>query len=294
MAIRLLVNYAHPDDESFGLGAFLGKCAADGIETFYICTTNGDVGTVDPERLKGYNTVAELRLAELACAAEILKFKEVITFGYRDSGMMGSPDNQHPNASWAAPDEEVTAKVMDVIRRIQPHVIITFDPFGGYGHPDHIKIHRATVAAFAQARAEMGDAAPQRLYYGLFPRAVMRMGMLMMRVMGKNPRKMGTNGDMDLQAIMDESMPIHARVDVNRYYEIGMRASTCHASQSSPRNSMPLARILFRYMAAGQLFHRAYPEVHGRERMETDLFSQVRDIPVREMSFNDVSGVSAV
>lgn len=294
MAKRLLVTYAHPDDESFGLGAFLGKCAAEGIESAYVCTTNGDVGTVDPEKLKGYNSVAELRLAELACAAEILKFREVITFGYRDSGMMGSADNQHPNASWTAPDEEVTAKVMEVIRRIQPHVIITFDPFGGYGHPDHIKIHRATVAAFNQSRTEMGESAPQRLYYNLFPRAIMRFGLIVMRLMRKNPRKMGVNGDLDFQAVVDAAIPVHARVNVDAYYQIGMDAAACHASQSSPRTSIPLANLLFRRMMAGQLFHRAYPEPGRTERLETDLFAQVQDIPVRDLAGGLVSQAGAV
>src|SRR5271166_245404 len=103
MTNRLLICYAHPDDESFGLGAFIAKCAAEGVEVFLICTTNGDVGTVSPEKMVGYASIAELRLAELRCASEILGFKEVVTLGYRDSGMMNSADNADPRSSWQAP-----------------------------------------------------------------------------------------------------------------------------------------------------------------------------------------------
>src|SRR5512143_3683720 len=95
MVKRLLISFAHPDDESFGLGPLLARCAAEGVETTLICATNGDAGSVEPEHLNGYHSIASLRLAELECASAVLGFKEVVTFGYRDSGMMGSADNQH-------------------------------------------------------------------------------------------------------------------------------------------------------------------------------------------------------
>ncbi len=87
----MLVSFAHPDDESFGMGGSIAKYAASGVDVALICSTNGDVGTVDEERLQGFDSVAELRLHELHCAAETLGIKVVITFGYRDCGMMGTP-----------------------------------------------------------------------------------------------------------------------------------------------------------------------------------------------------------
>ncbi|HVO68925.1 MAG TPA: PIG-L family deacetylase, partial [Aggregatilineaceae bacterium] len=103
MTRRMLVCMAHPDDESFGLGALIAKYVAEGVEVSLICTTNGDVGTVQPEFLPGRASISDLRLAELRCATEILGIKEVITLGYRDSGMMGSPDHDHPASSWQVP-----------------------------------------------------------------------------------------------------------------------------------------------------------------------------------------------
>ena len=111
MAKRLLISFAHPDDESFGIGPLLARYAADGVEMTLICATNGDAGTVEPDHLNGYSSVASLRLAELECASQVLGFKDVITFGYRDSGMMGTPDNQHPDSLWQAPIDRLTGRL---------------------------------------------------------------------------------------------------------------------------------------------------------------------------------------
>ncbi|PJF22922.1 MAG: GlcNAc-PI de-N-acetylase, partial [Phototrophicales bacterium] len=148
---RILIAFAHPDDESFGLGGLIAKYVDDGAEVYLICTTNGDAGTIPPEMLNGYNSVAELRLSELQCAAQKLGLKEVFTFGYKDSGMMGAETNNDPQASWYVwqnnPDELIQ-RVVTVIRQINPQVVITFNRYGGYGHPDHIAIQRATEKAF--------------------------------------------------------------------------------------------------------------------------------------------------
>ena len=92
-----------------------------------------------------------MRWAELKCAAQILGLIDIIYLGYRDSGMPGTDDNKHPQALIAAPIEQVTGRMVKVIREIQPDVIVTFDPIGGYRHPDHIAIHNATEKAFLAA-----------------------------------------------------------------------------------------------------------------------------------------------
>lgn len=270
MTRRMLICYAHPDDESFGIGSTIAKYAAEGVEITLICTTNGDVGSVTPEKLKGYDSIGALRLAELRCAADILGFKEVITFGYRDSGMMGTPENNHPDSFWQAPLEKVAAQVAEVMRRIQPQIVITFDPFGGYGHPDHIKCHQATHAALDLLK---NDAIrPQKLYYASFPRLLLRIGVAMMQIMGKDPRKMGQNQDLDAVAILEATLPVHARIAVGKYYEIGQKAAACHASQSNPRQSIPLASLLFKALSSRAGFTRAHPAPRPGERLEHDLF----------------------
>lgn len=273
MSKRLLVSFAHPDDESFGIGALIAKYVAEGVEVSLICATNGDVGTITEEKMNGHDSVAAVRLAELECATKVLGFKEVIRFGYRDSGMMGTADNQHPNSLWSAPLEEVTDKVAEVIRRIRPQVVITFDPFGGYGHPDHIKMNQATLEAFR--KVQRADGYPQKLYYPAFPRGIIRLGVFMMRLLGRDPRHAGTNKDLDFQAVLDATQPTHARVDVSRYYEIGQQAAECHASQGNPRRMVPLARILLPRLTGTTSLTRVEPPPVPGEPIEHDLFKGV-------------------
>src|SRR3990170_1624490 len=148
----LLAVLAHPDDESFGPGGTLALYASRGVQVHLLCATRGEVGTVAPDLMAGHATIGDLRQAELECAAEHLGLTGVHFLGYRDSGMPGSPDNQHPQALAAAPIEEIARRVAGYIRQIRPQVVITFDPLGGYRHPDHIAIHRATVVALDVAR----------------------------------------------------------------------------------------------------------------------------------------------
>ena len=103
---------AHPDDESFGMGGTLALYAQKGCDVYLICATRGEVGDVDPKHLEGFSSVAELREGELRCAAGHLGLKDVFFLDYRDSGMPGSPDNQHPDAQVAHPVEEVAGKVV--------------------------------------------------------------------------------------------------------------------------------------------------------------------------------------
>src|SRR5512136_2306218 len=131
-ALTMLVCLAHPDDETFGMGGTLALYSRRGVDVYLICGTRGDVGEVDPEYMKGFATIAERRESELRCAAQILDLKEVYFLGYRDSGMPGTPDNEHPNALAAQPTDEVAAKVVHYIRLLRPQVMVTHDPIGGY------------------------------------------------------------------------------------------------------------------------------------------------------------------
>jgi LmbE family N-acetylglucosaminyl deacetylase len=274
---RLLFSLAHPDDESFGSGPFIAKCAAEGVAVSLICATNGDVGTVSPEKLAGHKSIADLRLGELDCAAQILGLAEVVKFGYRDSGMMHSPDNQHPAALWQAEEEVLTEQVIEVMERFRPQVVITFNKFGGYGHPDHIKIQQATVRAFNKLKGK--PEAPQKLYYTAFPTALIRFGVTLMRVLGRDPRRMGVNKDLDFVAVLDAVEPVHTRVKTLPYVDVGLQASACHASQSSPRTGFPLARFLTKRALATATFTRVEPPPSPGGAIEQDVFEGVRFTP---------------
>jgi N-acetyl-1-D-myo-inositol-2-amino-2-deoxy-alpha-D-glucopyranoside deacetylase/mycothiol S-conjugate amidase len=141
----LLFVGAHPDDETFGIGGTLAQYAAASVRVYYACATRGEVGTADAESMKGFDSVGDMRWAELECAARVLGLAGVVHLGYRDSGMASSPENRHPESLAMAPLEQAAGRVVRAIRELKPEVVITHDPLGGYRHPDHIAIHRAPV-----------------------------------------------------------------------------------------------------------------------------------------------------
>jgi N-acetyl-1-D-myo-inositol-2-amino-2-deoxy-alpha-D-glucopyranoside deacetylase len=278
---KLLAILAHPDDETFGMGGTLALYAKRGVDVYLVCATRGEVGEMDPKYMRGFSTVAERRESELRCAAEYLGIKEVYFLNYRDSGMPGSADNLHPQALVAQPLEQVTADVMRYIRMVQPQVVITFDPIGGYRHPDHIAIHNATVKAFAQA----GDAScktdglepyqPQKLYYHTIPHRIMRLAVRLMPVFGQDPRHMGKNKDIDLVSITEVEFPVHARINYAPVAKIRDEASACHASQGGGRFIVGPVSYIRRIMASYETFMRAVPQPGPKMRVESDLFEGI-------------------
>jgi LmbE family N-acetylglucosaminyl deacetylase len=177
-AKRLMVIVAHPDDESFGPGGALAHYARRGVDVHVIIATDGIAGSVDSEgRLRDHDSLAQVRSAELAQAAVHLGLKSIWSLPYRDSGMRGAPDNHHPAALIQQPVTVVAHAVLEYILRLAPDVVMTHDPFGGYGHPDHIRVCEATTTAFYLARARSANVhganhAPQKLYYSAFPACV--------------------------------------------------------------------------------------------------------------------------
>lgn len=278
---RLLLSLAHPDDESFGYGALIARYVAEGVDVYLICSTNGDAGTVDAEHLNGYKSVAELRLSELDCAASTLGLKHVYKLGYKDSGMMHSATSNDPECSWQAPREALARKVVEVIREVQPQVVLTFNRYGGYGHPDHIAIQRATTDAFSLA----GDASyitegqtpyqPQKLYYSSIPTFFVRVSIFLMRLRGKDPRRAGRNHDIDLQAIIDNVEPTHTAVEVGAYLDDWDTASACHTSQLGG-GFIRLPRWLRKMLRTRQGFTRIHPAPSADRVDEHDLFAGVR------------------
>jgi LmbE family N-acetylglucosaminyl deacetylase len=277
----LLAVLAHPDDESFGMGGTLALYASKGVDVHLVCATRGEVGYISPEYMQGFNSVAEKREAELRCAAGILGLKGVYYLDYRDSGMPGSEDNNHPRALAAAPLEEVTSKVVEIIRTVKPQVILTFDPIGGYRHPDHIAMHRATVAAFKAAGdpehpSQLPPYQPQKLYYHTFSRRFLRWIVRLMPLFRKDPSRWGRNGDIDLASLAIEDFPIHARIDYRPVADKKEQAAACHASQDGHRITAGIAGWIFRITDGKEAFIRAYPEPQPGQ-IESDLFSNLED-----------------
>ena len=277
----LLAVLAHPDDESFGMGGTLALYARRNVLVHLVCATRGEAGEVPPQFLEGFGSIAERRESELRCAAGILGLAGVHFLEYRDSGMAGSPENEHPNALAAQPVETVASKVAQLIRQLKPQVVVTFDPIGGYKHPDHIAMHNASVLAFRLA----GDAAypsdlppyqPQKLYFHTISKSYLRLAVMVLRLLGKDPRHFGRNGDIDLASIVAEgSFPTHARINCQSVAAAKEAAAACHASQlggALPRRG--LVALLSRRASYTETFMRAVPPAPAR-LLERDLFAGI-------------------
>jgi LmbE family N-acetylglucosaminyl deacetylase len=279
--LTMLVCLAHPDDETFGMGGTLALYARRGVQVQLVCATRGDVGDVDRELMQGFSSVAERRESELRCAASILGLSGVYFLGYRDSGMPGTPDNQHPNALAAQPVDEVAEKVAHYIRLLHPQVVVTHDPIGGYKHPDHIAMHRATVRAFELAYdpnflSDLPAFKPQKLYYQTMPKYLLRWAVRLAPLLHMDPHHFGRNRDIDLATIVKEgNFPTHARINCRSVSEIRDQATACHTSQlgGAIGRKGPLT-ILRRYFGSTESFTRAAP-VPERGLHERDLFERV-------------------
>jgi LmbE family N-acetylglucosaminyl deacetylase len=277
---KLLVVMAHPDDETFGTGGTLAYYASKGVEVHLICATRGEVGDVEPELLKGFDSVADLRESELRCAAETLGISQVHMLDYRDSGMPGSIDNVHPQALAAAPLDQVAGEIVSYIRELKPEVVITFDPIGGYHHPDHIAIHNATVKAFyaaadgAQYKEDgMAPFQSHKLYFHTFPKGFMKMALFFLRLFGKDPTKFGNNGDINLVPIAEAVFPINARVDYRTVVEKRDKASACHASQGGAKMTSGAMGLMRKIFGVSDQYMRAYPA--PTKHIERDLFEGI-------------------
>lgn len=275
----LLAVFAHPDDESFGPGGTLAKYAAEGVDVWLVCGTDGDVGTVDAEMLAGFASTAHLRAAELCCAAQTLGLKGVDWLGYRDSGMAGSPDNQHPGSLVQAPLDQVTGQIVASIRKHQPQVVICDNEFGGYGHPDHIKLHQATVRAFqaagdASAYPEAGPPyQPQGLFFTAFSAGWLKFLVRLMPLVGRNPRQFGRNKDIDLVQIVSWETPIHARLDVRPYLDVKDAASACHKSQGGGQDSFKwIPQVIQRRFWGFETFTQGAPDPKPGQAVLRELF----------------------
>jgi LmbE family N-acetylglucosaminyl deacetylase len=279
--LTMLVCLAHPDDETFGMGGTLALYARRGVQVHLMCGTRGDVGDVDRELMQGFSSVAERRESELRCAAGILGLIGVYFLGYRDSGMPGTPDNQHPNALAAQPVDEVAAKLAHYIRFVRPQVVVTHDPIGGYKHPDHIAMHRATVRAFELASdpnipSELSPFKPQKLYYQTMPKNLVRWAVRLAPLLRMDPHHFGRNRDIDLASLVEEGdFPTHARINCRSVSEIREDATACHTSQlgGAIGRKGPMT-ILRRYFGLTESFMRAVPVPESGLR-ERDLFEGV-------------------
>jgi LmbE family N-acetylglucosaminyl deacetylase len=146
--------HAHPDDETIGTGGAMAKAVADGYRVILVTGTRGEQGEIvvpEMDTPDNHRRLGELRAVELERAMGVLGVTEWENLGYRDSDMMGRPGNLDPRTFWQADLDEAAGRLTWLVRRYQPDVMTTYNEFGGYGHPDHIRTHDVAVRAFARA-----------------------------------------------------------------------------------------------------------------------------------------------
>ncbi len=264
--------FAHPDDESFGPGGTLARYAAEGVDVHVIVATDGIAGSVEEgTKLNGHETLAQLRSTELSNAAVALGVKSIWSLPYRDSGMLGAPENQHPDALIQQPRDALVEELVGYMQRLQPDVVVTHDPFGGYGHPDHICVCETTTAAFHMIRALNGQQngsdlyRPQKLYYTSFDKRILKIMVRLMPLFGKDPTAFGRNKDINFVDIVRWETPVHARVNIGDYLEEKTAASKAHVSQygGGPSYMRILPSVVRKRTLSYDNFTRAYPPPNG-------------------------------
>jgi N-acetyl-1-D-myo-inositol-2-amino-2-deoxy-alpha-D-glucopyranoside deacetylase len=222
-----------------------------------------------------------LRTQELKCAARHLGLAGLHFLGYHDSGMENAPENQNPACLLQAPLEEVVAKITHLIRQIRPQVVLTFDPTGGYFHPDHIKMHRATTLAFhaagnperfpSQLKNGLLSYKPQKLYYTAFPLGLVKLVVKTLPLFGQNPAAMGRNRDVNLERIAGEKQVVTTKINISSSFEASQQASRCYASQN-PGGGAGFPGFLRKWLFRFDLYTRIVPPFVG-DRIERDLFA---------------------
>jgi N-acetyl-1-D-myo-inositol-2-amino-2-deoxy-alpha-D-glucopyranoside deacetylase len=223
----LLAVFAHPDDEAFSSGGTLAHYAKLGVDVTLISSTRGEAGKVTDPVLGEVTDVGALRELELQNACKALGINPPIFLDYHDSGRLERLRTDDPLASINADPLEIEAKIKVVIENVKPQVMLTFDPHGGYGHPDHIVVHRAALAAFFSSGHLPG--APQRLFYTAFPIEIARMMF--------NSSATPTPGlEPELYGVSEDTIAFSH--DVALYLEQKMAALKAHASQVGPTSRM--------------------------------------------------------
>ncbi len=265
--------FAHPDDETFGAGSTLARYASEGVDITVVCATRGEAGEIAPGSDTTPEVLGDIREAELRSAVKILGVQSLILLGYRDSGMTGSEDNKNPLAFINAPVSEVVGRLVGLIREYRPHVVITMDLQGGYGHPDHIRVAEVTTQAFREAahpsvlsEGAAGLWIPGKLYYHAFPRSMMTRWFKHIRE--TTPSNAMAQLDPNTVGIPDEE--ITSVLDVSPYVELRISAAQSHHSQRSPFDVLPRELVLDALNK--DCWVRVEPPWDG-SAVETDLFA---------------------
>lgn len=234
---NLMAIFAHPDDEG-AIAGTLAMYARSGWEVSLICATRGEAGEISDPILATPETLGEVRQKELEAACQIIGIQQLHFLDYCDSGMAGTAENSISTAFVLADPVEVTGKLVGLIRRLKPDIVITFEPFGWYGHPDHQAASRWTTEAYTLA----GDDAayldkgaawqPQRLFYAVIPFSKFQ-AMLQEAAADGHFEPNDIVEDIPVEQQLKTEAAVTHIVDVTPYFDIKQSAMRAHHTQFS-------------------------------------------------------------
>jgi N-acetyl-1-D-myo-inositol-2-amino-2-deoxy-alpha-D-glucopyranoside deacetylase len=266
---RVVFVHAHPDDEALQTGGTMARYAAEGVHVCLITCTNGEVGeiadvpelgTVDEIRPR----LGEIRRAELAEACRRLGEIDLRMLGFHDSGMDGTPENDAAHAFVRQDFGSVVAKVVGVLEEVRPQVLVTYNEFGGYGHPDHIRAHLAGIEAAKRCDVE-------KIYHTAFPKSLIRMAREMASQFGYHEDDFGSEEDIDRIGTDDEA--ITTIIDATDYVEHKFAALEAHRTQLGTTGPFLLIPDDVRRMALGPEYYvLVRPQIELDGQKESDLF----------------------
>jgi N-acetyl-1-D-myo-inositol-2-amino-2-deoxy-alpha-D-glucopyranoside deacetylase len=237
-AKRLLLVHAHPDDETINNGVTMAKYAASGVQVTLVTCTRGEEGEVlvtelanlasDKDDKLGEHREVELKDAMAQLGINDFRFLGAPNKKWRDSGMMATPQNERGDVFWQADLDEASHELVKIILEIKPQVLITYDEFGGYGHPDHIKAHRVAMRA-TELAAEQGWQI-SKIYWNTMPRSVIQMGIEKMKEVGSD--FFGAQSADDLPFAKPDEL-VTTVVNAPEYVPQKLAAMKAHATQIS-------------------------------------------------------------
>ncbi len=268
--LTLMAVHAHPDDEATSTGGILARYSAEGIRTVLVTCTNGELGDGHEASKPGESGhdeawVIAKRRRELEASCAILGVSSLEMLGYRDSGMMGWPQNDAAGSFWTTPVSEAAARLSELLGVYRPQVVVTYDANGFYGHPDHIQAHRVTLAALETTPVA------DKVYYPAIARSAMAEFREIVTSVGVDD--FGESGE-DWELGVDDEL-IAAVVDCTGYTAEQYAALAAHESQSDGTFFLRLGLDLFSRLMSRETFVRPYDRT-GAATPEDDLFAGLR------------------
>ena len=273
MNLRLMAVFAHPDDESFAVGGTLAKYASEGVEVFLLTATRGEGGRYrglgsDDAQHPGSQALAAIREQELRAASSVLGIHEVTLLDYSDRGL----DMVDPR--------EMVPRIARHLRRVRPHVVLTFGPDGAYGHPDHIAISQLTTAAIVAAADPAGAGENAG---GGAPHAVSKLYYTAWSDVNWDAHQKAFKKWVSVVDGIERYAPpwpdweITSLIDARAFWRTAWRAVSCHESQFAAYGQVKdLPAELHEALWGWQSFYRVFSMVNGGRARETDLFEGIR------------------